>query len=102
MKTCNLCNKNKSMDDFYFGLSKDKKVKYYHAKCKRCEVKYNYSKENRTVIVHICFRCSKNFKARRGAKYCSKKCLYEGISDRMQFENELGIKRKNYHFGETY
>lgn len=99
MKQCNKCNVTKPLDDFYFRLSKDKTTKYHHAACKRCQCK---RKVKRRLVSHICFRCNNTFLAHKTAKYCSTKCMYEGISDRCKFKNELGIGTNPWYYGLTY
>jgi hypothetical protein len=99
-KECNYCNEIKSLDDFYFRLSKDKNTKYYNAKCKKCTV--IKAKDYIGHISNICFRCGITTVNSRAKKYCSNVCRYEARSELDTFKKELGIDVPSGYVGQTY
>ena len=106
MKKCNDCNELKSLNDFNFRWSKNKKVKYYNPICKVCRsIRYNPGSKpraNSPKITSKCFYCNKTYTKIKPFKYCSIKCKSQGISERTQFMNEIGINYNPFYHGETY
>lgn len=89
------------MTEFHFRLSKNKTVKYYYARCKKCHAK-NVKRSKKANISSTCFYCGLTYLKIRSFKYCSVKCKSAGISERLKFKNELGIKVNPFYHGETY
>ena len=92
-KVCISCKKDKQENEFY-KLRKH----YLRSNCITCYNVRAKTYKRKKSFDSKCFRCGIDFKcANKSGGYCSRKCMYEGMSLRVEHEHTLGIRSASYN-----